>query len=46
MDARYLFRVRFRLEPTGGVCVEPREFETRLSRPADEPGTEGWLFRR
>ena len=46
MDARYLFRVRFRLEPTGGVRVEPREFETRLSSPADEPGTEGWLFFR
>lgn len=46
MDARYLFRVRFRLEPTRGVSVDPREFETRLTRAADEPGTDGWLFFR
>ncbi|UPW00891.1 LWR-salt protein [Halorussus gelatinilyticus] len=47
MDARYVFAVRFRLDPTvGGVSVEPNEFETRLSRDADLPGEEGWLFFR
>ncbi len=47
MDARYVFAVRFRLEPAaGGVSVEPNEFETRLSREADPPGEEGWLFFR
>jgi hypothetical protein len=47
MDARYIFAVRFRLEPkTGGVSVEPNEFETRLYREADPPGEEGWLFFR
>ena len=47
MDARYAFAVRFRLDPTvGGVSVEPNEFETRLSREADPPGEEGWLFFR
>jgi hypothetical protein len=47
MDARYVFAVRFRLEPTAsGVSVEPVEFETRLSRAADPPGEEGWLFFR
>ena len=47
MDARYVFAVRFRLEPaTGDVSVEPNEFETRLYREADPPGEEGWLFFR
>jgi hypothetical protein len=58
MDARYVFRVRFRLEPTVEVRVEPAEFETRMYRPADDPGSEhgsapadeprqdGWLFFR
>src|SRR6056297_3758619 len=47
MEARYVFAVRFRLEPTvGGVSVEPNEFDTRLSRAADPPGEEGWLFFR
>jgi hypothetical protein len=47
MDARYVFAVRFRLDPTvGGVSVEPNEFETRLYREADPPGEEGWLFFR
>ena len=46
MDARYVFRVRFRLAPRNGVTVEPREFETRLFRAADDPGTDGWLFFR
>lgn len=43
--AAYVFRVRFRLEPTR-VRVEPAEFETVLRRPADPPGEEGWLFFR
>jgi len=47
MDARYVFAVRFRLDPAaGGVSVEPNESETRLSREADPPGEEGWLFFR
>lgn len=47
MAARYVFRVRFRLEPTAaGVSVEPREFETQVFREADDPGTDGWLFFR
>ncbi|WP_266078725.1 LWR-salt protein [Haladaptatus caseinilyticus] len=47
MNARYVFAVRFRLDPTAsGLSLEPREFETRLSRRADPPGTDGWLFFR
>ena len=47
MEARYVFAVRFRLEPTvGGVSVEPNEFDTRLFRQADPPGEDGWLFFR
>ncbi|WP_049969622.1 LWR-salt protein [Haladaptatus cibarius] len=47
MDARYVFAVRFRLEPTvSGLALEPREFETRMSRQADPPGEDGWLFFR
>ncbi|WP_423743975.1 LWR-salt protein (plasmid) [Haladaptatus sp. SPP-AMP-3] len=47
MDARYVFAVRFRLDPdASGVTLEPREFETRLYRRADPPGEEGWQFFR
>lgn len=47
MEARYVFAVRFRLEPAvGGVSVEPDEFDTRLYREADPPGEDGWLFFR
>ena len=46
MDAAYVFAVRFRLDPAGGVRVDPRVFETRLRRPADPPGEPGWLFFR
>ncbi|WP_115865248.1 LWR-salt protein [Halorussus litoreus] len=47
MDARYVFAVRFRLDPAvGGVSVAPDEFETRLYREADPPGEDGWLFFR
>ncbi|GGN08215.1 LWR-salt protein [Halarchaeum nitratireducens] len=46
MEGRYVFGVRFRLDPTRDVTVDPDEFETRLSRPAETPGEEGWLFFR
>lgn len=46
MEARYVFAVRFRLEPSTDVSLDPNEFETRLTREADEPGEEGWLFFR
>ncbi|QCW03140.1 LWR-salt protein [Natrinema pallidum] len=49
MDAAYVFRVRFRLEPARPfVSLEPTSAETTvtLSREAPEPGTEGWLFFR
>jgi hypothetical protein len=45
MDAAYVFRVRFRLDPEG-ASVRPAEFETVLERPAVPPGDEGWLFFR
>ncbi|MFB6096442.1 MAG: LWR-salt protein [Haloferacaceae archaeon] len=45
MEAAYVFRVRFRLEPRG-VRVDPQEFETVLGKPAPEPGEDGWLFFR
>ena len=47
MEARYVFAVRFRLEPeTGGVTVDPAAFETRLYREADPPGEGDWQFFR
>lgn len=46
MDARYVFHVRFRVEPVRDVSVEPNEFETRMFREADDPGDSGWLFFR
>lgn len=47
MDARYVFAVRFRLEPdVSGVSLDPQEFETRLYRRADPPGEDGWKFFR
>ncbi|MDS0259458.1 LWR-salt protein [Haloarcula sp. S1CR25-12] len=44
--ARYVFRVTVRLEPAAGYATEPAAFETVLSRAADPPGEEGWLFFR
>jgi len=44
--ARYVFRVTVRLEPAPGYRAEPAEFETVLSRAADPPGEDGWLFFR
>jgi hypothetical protein len=45
MHAAYVFRVTFTLDPTA-VTVAPDTFETVVTRPAAEPGTEGWLFFR
>lgn len=45
--ARYVFRVRFRIEPSPSeVSIEPAAFETTLYRAADPPGEAGWLFFR
>lgn len=45
--ARYVFRVRFRIEPSvSEVSVDPAEFETTIYRAADPPGEAGWLFFR
>lgn len=45
--ARYVFRVRFRIEPSlPEVSVDPAEFETTLYRAANPPGEAGWLFFR
>ncbi|WP_224449070.1 LWR-salt protein [Haloprofundus salilacus] len=43
MDAAYVFRVRFRLDPAE-VAVAPDEFETVVRKPAATPGDDGWLF--
>ena len=46
-SARYVFRVRFRIEPSlSEVSVDPAEFETTLYRSADPPGEADWLFFR
>ena len=45
--ARYVFAVRFRMNPTRpGITVEPQVFETTLFRDADPPGEPGWRFFR
>jgi hypothetical protein len=45
--AQYVFKIEFRLDPeTRGVSVSPDSFETTLSRSADPPGEDGWLFFR
>lgn len=46
LSAKYLFKVRFRLEPQTDVRLDPQSFETTLSKPASPPGEEGWLFFR
>ncbi|MFC6716578.1 LWR-salt protein [Natrialbaceae archaeon GCM10025810] len=49
MEARYVFRVRVRLEVEPGaeaVSLEPRTAETTLFYDAPEPGADGWLFFR
>lgn len=45
MEAAYVFRVRFRLDPDD-ARVDPNEFETVLRIPAETPGDDGWLFFR
>ena len=46
VDAAYVFRVRFRLDPAS-TRVEPAAFETTLYRPAGDPGAgDDWLFFR
>ncbi|RAW46640.1 hypothetical protein DQW50_03270 [Halorubrum sp. 48-1-W] len=45
MNADYVFRVGFRLDPTG-ARADPDRFETTVEVPAVEPGEEGWLFFR
>jgi hypothetical protein len=45
MTAAYVFRATFRLDPSE-VTVDPARFETVVTRPAPEPGTDGWLFFR
>lgn len=44
--AEYVFRVRVRLTSNTDVRIEPETFETLLSWPAVEPGSEGWLLFR
>jgi len=44
--ARYVFRVTVRLDPAPGFQTDPDTFETVLSRAADPPGEDGWLFFR
>ena len=47
MNAEYVFRVTFRLEPTDpDVSVAPETFETVLRKRATTPGEDGWLFFR
>ena len=43
MDAAYVFRVEFRLEPERAT-VDPERFETVVEIPASEPGTDGRRF--
>ncbi|EMA59227.1 LWR-salt protein [Halorubrum lipolyticum] len=45
MDAAYVFRVEFRLDPED-AAVDPERFETAMELPANEPDTDGWLFFR
>ena len=45
-EASYVLRVTVRLDPKAGFRAEPDRFETVLSRAADPPGEDGWLFFR
>jgi hypothetical protein len=45
--AHYVFRVRFRVEPTDpDVSLAPDTFETVLRKRAATPGEDDWLFFR
>ena len=47
MNAEYVFRATFRLEPADpDVSVDPGRFETVLRKRAADPGENGWLFFR
>jgi hypothetical protein len=47
VDAEYVFRATFRLEPADpDVSVDPGRFETVLRKRAADPGEDGWLFFR
>jgi hypothetical protein len=45
MNAAYVFRVKFRLDPEAAT-IDPDRFETTMELPASEPGTDGWFFFR
>lgn len=45
MDAAYVFRVEFVLEPAAG-SADPDRFETVYRRPAPPPREDGWRFFR
>ncbi|MFD1568996.1 LWR-salt protein [Halorubrum laminariae] len=45
MDAAYVFRVEFQVDPPDAV-VDPDRFETSMEIPAHTPGSDGWLFFR
>jgi hypothetical protein len=47
VNAEYVFRVRFRLDPADpSVSVDPELFETVLRKRAAPPGEGDWLFFR
>jgi len=45
MDAAYVFRVAFRIEPCD-AAIDPDRFETTMEIQAHAPGDDGWLFFR
>ncbi|MFC5279753.1 LWR-salt protein [Halorubrum rubrum] len=45
MNAAYVFRVTFRIDPEG-ARTDPDRFETTVEVPAAEPGAAGWLLFR
>lgn len=47
MEAAYLFRVTFQLDPDSDRArIDPERFETTLEVPAPPPGEPGWLLFR
>ncbi|WP_281194467.1 LWR-salt protein [Halorubrum sp. F4] len=45
MNAAYVFRVTFRIDPDG-ASADPDRFETTVEIPAVEPDEEGWMLFR
>jgi hypothetical protein len=45
-SARYVFGVTVRFEPAEPYGVDPATVETTLTREAEPPGEDGWLFFR